>query len=417
MNNFYNLDIERGILSGLLTDFSEINEVEFLKPDDFYLAFHQEVFKTMLENKNNEFFDELILKDILQNRNLFDENMYLELLATTPFADLKSYAKIIKEYSLKRKLNILLKQKEILLKDKNVFELIEDLKQQIDELEKTETFSTFNFYTLGSVEDRDIEFLLKDFIPIPKKAVTLLSARGGSGKSWLALNLATRLTNEDQKVFAWLSEDPNFATKKRFKKLFFDVLMQDGEFISNKLKHFDFPQYDKFFKFLGSETRPFHFIEYDFKSKKINPLFYQFKQALKDFDVIILDPLIAFYGGDENNNSQAREFMNLLTEWADKEDKAIIVIHHNNKSIDGGIRGASAFVDAVRLHYELIVPKKDENNQIPDTHRILRLMKDNWGVRRFFGEEKTIQVFPKFEKIEKNNPSEISPQIEVPTID
>ena len=124
-------------------------------------------------------------------------------------------------------------------------------------------------------------------------------------------------------------------------------------------------------------------------NKKINPLFYKLKNSLKDVEFIILDPLIAFFGGDENNNSQAREFMNLLTEWADKEDKAILVVHHNNKSTTGGIRGASAFVDAVRLQYELIKEDEKENanpnketTPMPDNYRKIIIQKDNWGVER-----------------------------------
>jgi len=118
---------------------------------------------------------------------------------------------------------------------------------------------------------------------------------------------------------------------------------------------------------------------------------------LKDFDFIILDPLIAFFGGDENNNSQAREFMNLLTEWADKEDKAILLVHHNNKSTTGGIRGASAFVDAVRLQYQLFYPSElDEESLIPNNYRIIKIIKDNWGVSKILNKtEIEIEIFGK----------------------
>ena len=80
--------------------------------------------------------------------------------------------------------------------------------------------------------------------------------------------------------------------------------------------------------------------------------FYQFKRALKDYDVIILDPLIAMFGADENNNAHARKFVNLFTRWATKEGKTIIFIHHGAKNTSQS-RGASAFVDAVRLVYRV----------------------------------------------------------------
>jgi replicative DNA helicase len=126
------------------------------------------------------------------------------------------------------------------------------------------------------------------------------------------------------------------------------------------------------------------------------PLFYKLKHTLRDFDFIILDPLIAFYGGDENNNSQAREFMNLLAEWADKEDKAILVVHHNNKSVTGGIRGASAFVDAVRLQYELLTNENNKENTelLPAGHRTIKIVKDNWGVERILKKKEIdVQIF------------------------
>ena len=175
------------------------------------------------------------------------------------------------------------------------------------------------------------------------------------------------------------------------KKILNEILIND-----NRTKFYDInnPVY-KNFKYLGSETRPFHLIEYDYKNKKINPLFYKLKHTLRDFEFIILDPLIAFYGGDENNNSQAREFMNLLTEWADKEDKAILVVHHNNKSTTGGIRGASAFVDAVRLQYELLTKENiDEKEILPTGYRKIKIKKDNWGVERILNKKEVeIQIF------------------------
>jgi len=210
----------------------------------------------------------------------------------------------------------------------------------------------------------------------------------------LVLQLALKFINQTgKKVFAWLSEDPDFATKKRAEKILNEILINH-----NDTKYFDINHsiYNNFC-YLGSETRPFHLIEYDYKNKKINPLFYKLKHTLREFDFIMLDPLIAFFGGDENNNSQAREFMNLLTEWADKEDKAILVVHHNNKSVTGGIRGASAFVDAVRLQYQLYLPSElNEENLLPNNYRIVKVIKDNWGVTRMLNKnEIEIEIFGK----------------------
>ena len=401
MRELYNIDIERAILNSILNDntkFEIVNSI--LSKEDFYLTFHQKTYQTIAELlKEKDFIDEFILKDELIKRKNYNEELLLEIISTTPIELIDEYAKIIKELALKRRLETLLKKNSINIAEKDTFELIEALKSELEHIEKN-NINTFQLVDFSIVENKDIEFILKDFLPIPKKAVTLLSAKGGAGKSWLVLQLALRYINENpnKKVFAWLSEDPTFATKKRAEKILNEILIND-----NRTKFYDInnPVY-KNFKYLGSETRPFHLIEYDYKNKKINSLFYKLKHTLRDFDFIILDPLIAFFGGDENNNSQAREFMNLLTEWADKEDKAILVVHHNNKSTTGGIRGASAFVDAVRLHYELLTnennDKKENAELLPTGYRKIAIRKDNWGVERILGRnEINLQIFNKLE--------------------
>jgi len=391
----FNLDIERAILSSVLSDSTSYDEIShILNTNDFYLPFHQVVFQTIKELLNErDFIDEYILKDELEKEKKLNEELFLEIIATTPIANVEDYAKIIKELALKRRLELLLKKNSINIAEKDTFEIVEALKSELEGINKN-NIDTFKLKTFSKVENKDIEFILKDYLPIPKKAVTLLSAKGGAGKSWLVLQLALKFINQTgKKVFAWLSEDPDFATKKRAEKILNEILINH-----NDTKYFDINHsiYNNFC-YLGSETRPFHLIEYDYKNKKINPLFYKLKHTLKDFDFIILDPLIAFFGGDENNNSQAREFMNLLTEWADKEDKAILGVHHNNKSTTGGIRGASAFVDAVRLQYQLYLPSElNEENLLPNNYRIVKVIKDNWGVTKILNKnEIEIEIFGK----------------------
>ena len=395
----FNIDIEKSLLNAIFFDNTNFDIISgILNENDFYLPFHQELFKVIKELLNKgHFVDENTIKDELEKEKKFNEELFIEIITTTPLtANIESYSKSIKEFSIKRQLEQLLKKNSINIAEQNIFELVETLKDKLENLNK-ENNNKFELADFSIVEDKEIEFILKDFLPIPKKAVTLLSAKGGAGKSWLVLQLALRYINQnpEKKVFAWLSEDPLFATKKRAEKIINEILINDKNTQFDDIQN---PAY-KNFKYLGTETRPFHFIEYDYKNKKINSLFYKLKHTLKDFDFIILDPLIAFFGGDENNNSQAREFMNLLTEWADKEDKAILVVHHNNKSKsteNSGIRGASAFVDAVRLQFELLTNENDKNNKevLPAGYRKIKIQKDNWGVERILGKrEIEIQIF------------------------
>ena len=127
----------------------------------------------------------------------------------------------------------------------------------------------------------------------------------------------------------------------------------------------------------------------------INAAFFQFKKLLAAYDVIILDPLIAMFGGDENNNTHARQFVNLFTRWATTEGKTIIFIHHGTKN-SAQSRGASAFIDAVRLVYQVEIIKNQEGKQIENDLRLITLAKDNNGAKKYLDTfQVKRKVFPK----------------------
>jgi replicative DNA helicase len=71
--------------------------------------------------------------------------------------------------------------------------------------------------------------------------------------------------------------------------------------------------------------------------------------------------------------------MQLFTDWANKENKTIIFIHHSTKNSTQS-RGASAFVDAVRTVYELDKIRDKEGNEKESHKRIVKLTKDNYGI-------------------------------------
>jgi replicative DNA helicase len=119
---------------------------------------------------------------------------------------------------------------------------------------------------------------------------------------------------------------------------------------------------------------------------KISSRFNQIKAELKDYDLVVLDPLLAFYGGDENDNSQARVFMQPFMNWARDTNKSIVFLHHSAKSTGASSnnksRGAGAFVDASRVCYEMNKIYKKDNQTIESSKshlRDIRLSKDNYG--------------------------------------
>ena len=199
--NYYNLDIERAILSTILFDNTTIDEIEhILKYDDFYHPFHQKIYKVMLSLKEKELpIDEVFIQEQLKNE--FDETLFVEIITTTPLSMIDEYSKKIKELSTKRKLELFLNKKKAELIDKDDIEVLNELEQEIKNF-KNNSIDTFALNKFSEVEDKEIEFLLKDYLPVPKKAVTLLSARGGAGKSWLALQIALKVINQtNKKIF------------------------------------------------------------------------------------------------------------------------------------------------------------------------------------------------------------------------
>lgn len=246
---------------------------------------------------------------------------------------------------------------------------------------------------LCDVKSEDASFILERFMPIPKYAVTLLSASGGTGKTRLSLVMADRHIQETGEMVAlWLTEDYPGQVRATF-----DSMAECGITSLTSLKKMmlivnDPPQ-------LAKRENGIFKANYE----AINIL----GQTLiaQGVTFAIFDPLLAFYGGNENDNSEARVFIQAFATWANKAKITSLIIHHANK--DGASRGATAFHDGVRARYELTVPV-DEEGEIDKALmasglRLATLKKDNWGVRKPLwkltnGEDSLlIKVMPKLE--------------------
>ncbi len=106
MENLYNLNIERAVLSAIIFDPQIYEEsVATLKPYDFYLPFHQYLFESMGDLYHEEKpIDEEFLRSKLQSKGKFDETAMLELLSANPIANTLAYIKEIKSKASKRAL-------------------------------------------------------------------------------------------------------------------------------------------------------------------------------------------------------------------------------------------------------------------------------------------------------------------------
>lgn len=377
MNNNLIVQTETLVLSSILFNQSLMEQISIvLKPNDFYLPVHKDIFETMLELYNNEMpiDEDYILK---KSKKTINEKILLNILSATPVTDIYKYVKSIKEDSLRRQIQTLSLELQRNSKNENLSndELFQFLKDKQDEI-RTNIF-TINKNCILDIKDKEPKFYLKDWLPIPLGTITIISAQGGTGKTWLVVQLALRfiLENQNKKIFLWLSEDLESVVKHRINSVCSDILKIDLD--------------SKFKNITTTDTSPIPLLERDKGVYKMSYKFEQLKAELKDYDLIVLDPLLAFYGADENDNSQARLFMQPFMNWCKETNKSVIFLHHSNKlalynSNSSKTRGAGAFVDASRVCYEISKIYKNLNkSQTLDLQQLhmreIRLSKDNYG--------------------------------------
>jgi len=383
-NTTFNQDYERAILSGIIFDPKTMDDVQEigLSSADFYHPFHQKLFKTLEYLYEHSAIEESIIKQHMGKA--FDEVVMLDVLAAVPVSNTKIYIDQVKEYAQLRDFKRL--AHSILQKVDEDGSLETTLHLVHEELERVEEGSRelFNIVTLDQVTAEEAEFICKSWLPFPKNTVSLVTAGGGVGKSFLLLQAAMRMIRDEKlKVFMWLSEDALALSKYR------------SEMIAENILESNIEAFGKNLHIAGADSETIHFLEESRAGVSVSSKFYQFKRMLKNYDVIILDPLIAMFGADENNNAHARKFINLFTRWATKEEKTIIFIHHGTKNSSQS-RGASAFVDAVRLVYRVEAIKNDAGEMMEDDKRWILLDKDNNGAKKYLGAQKVKrQVFPK----------------------
>lgn len=381
--DIYNIMFERSILSSIIfnpSDFEALSKE--LSAEHFYLTAHQDIYKAMLNlTAQDKPIDEEFLKSELTHLGRFDERSMVEILTANPIANLHPYIQELGKFKDRRTLlGLSTKFKKAAETEDPISaakELIIALEEgmSIDRRLPKPTFHT-------DIEEKEVEFILKDWLPIPKNTVSLLTAPGGSGKTWTVLQIAARfcLENRLSKAFLWLSEDPKSLSKSRLNKILSGVLESSASDLKIDI---------------ADDATP-HLLNIIGNKVTTDPIWHDMKKVFEPYDLIILDPLIAFFGGDENNNVHARFFMQLFTEFAGKTNKTVLFIHHSTKGTAGS-RGAGAIVDAARLHYEVDrVRNKDKELDESKSHmRLIRIAKDNYNAGAILkSNEVERQIFP-----------------------
>lgn len=232
-------------------------------------------------------------------------------------------------------------------------------------LQDTSFFNNSNiFFQLGDLHGSPppINWLIKGFIS--EKTVGAVVATGSTGKSWFLLQLSFAIATGDS--FMGM-ENPNDPSQ---------VLYIMGEEEKNDIHRrvASIKEVYKEKKLLNNEDSANENLSFLCVNgeraylREKSPLLESLKIyiQIKKPKLIILDPAIRFFDGDENNSSDATRFIEIL-EGLKNMDTTIIFAHHTGKMLSGELsqhsaRGSSAFIDGARWNLVLTkILKKDAN--------------------------------------------------------
>ncbi len=196
--------------------------------------------------------------------------------------------------------------------------------------------------------------LCVDLLPLAKNKVNIISAGGGVGKSTVALRIMLNLSSKGIKSLGVFTEDTVEDVRDRLE------LLKDIEP--------DFQDDKMIWKTLGQAIP---------QSKEGLVGFIE-SAGKDDIELVVIDPLIQVFDGNENDNGDAKRFINGIAKAAHESQVAILFLHHSAKG-DLNARGAGAITDACRVSY-FLEPIEDNDRGV-----IATLHKDNRGIKYLTG--------------------------------
>ena len=231
MENMYNLNIERAVLSAVIFDPETYEEIAAkLKPHDFYLPFHQHVFAAMEELSVEEKpLDDEFLRSKLNSMGKFDEVAMLDLLSANPITNTSAYLKEIKAKSSKRALATLATEiKKVTIEDdlpaEEVMNLVEKKLYEITQNSTSDDFRESKEITLAMMAeierlkalgnskligtDTGFRNLNDKTSGFGKGDLVIIAARPAMGKTAFVLNMALKAIERNEGVAFFSLEMP-----------------------------------------------------------------------------------------------------------------------------------------------------------------------------------------------------------------
>ena len=230
-DNLYNLAFERSILSSIVFEPSQFDDLSTaLKEDDFYLPAHQDIFSVMmlLLQKDQPIDEEFIKKELIRMKK-FDEQVMLEILSANPISNTKAYVDEIKDKSLKRHLLTLTTEiKRVTVEEElpsaEVIDIVEKKLYEITQNNQTSDFKDSPRMTFDTMEyikemkargnsvlvgvDTGFHELNKMTTGFGKGDLVIIAARPAMGKTSFILNTVNSLIMNGKGVAFFSLEMP-----------------------------------------------------------------------------------------------------------------------------------------------------------------------------------------------------------------
>jgi replicative DNA helicase len=231
MENMYNINIERAVLSSIVFDPQTYEDIDAkLMSHDFYLPFHQHVFAAMEElNREEKPIDEEFLRSKLVSMGKFDEVAMLDMLSANPISNTAAYLNEIKAKSSKRALATLATEiKKVVIEDDlpadEVMNLVEKKLYEITQNNTNEDFRESKDITLAMMDeikrlkalgntrligtDTGFKSLNDKTSGFGKGDLVIIAARPAMGKTALVLNMALKAIERNEGVAFFSLEMP-----------------------------------------------------------------------------------------------------------------------------------------------------------------------------------------------------------------
>lgn len=352
-----NLQAEESLIATIMYEESNVFESikAIVQSGDFYNTHHKLIFRAIEQlSEKNEKADILSIGHQLKAngelKNIGGGEKLVRIVENAPLSlNPETHARIIKDCSINRQVAALGSKMIVEASSgKPASNIIQNTLEKLEKIEQPKR--KISIISAADVLKNNPQqtALIDGFINQGEGLI--IHAAGGVGKSMISLFLAVQAGKRYNGVEPIVLFD-KFEIKKQMSSLFIQSensasaintrlsKMAAGE--PESLENIFFPDIYNDILTTGKSFEDPAFIQHC-----INTIHTIEDKTGQELDLFIVDPLISFHNGDENDSGRMRACLDGITELSQRTQITPIVLHHNNRS--GEYRGSSAVYDWAR---------------------------------------------------------------------